>query len=721
MHKYNRFNTAIFLELGNYKEAYNSYKLAREYSAFADDDECAVEIMFGIESLISGSEIENIARMHANGAVAAAQLGFRDEALAIADEIDCLTFSSMLLEEMPKDVKIKHASKARIYLALGDYNKAQQALFFSATFKDSLVRTLDAITTLGINELLGEGAETTNPFHFDETYMLGKIAQGKGKLEEAENIYLSLLYSHEKSDTPIVQLYNNLTFDAENKANHSTQLLNRQGVYYQLLYDLGVIAEQFDRPDQAFIYYQQSIDVIEQQRASINTEASKIGYVGNKETVYQSMVTLLIKQGKLDQAFSYVERSKARALIDTLASKQDFAPKNLDHQPTELLAQISKIDSALTTADYSETSGRSRSADRGLLRKKQQQLVSSEPELASLVTVATPEVADLQKRLRSDETLLEFYGTNTQLFAFLLTRNAIKVATLNGTSLTEIVSDFRSDLQQNGNTAYQHNANLLYQRLFLPLLSDINTSKLIIIPHGPLHYLPFNALYNGRDFMIDKYDISILPSASVLAFLNKRITAPQPLLVLGNPELDDVKLALPGAEQEAKAIAAQQPGASLLLNDAATETQVKQNAAQYKVIHFASHGIFEPDAPLTSGLLLAKDRENDGILTVRELYELSLNAELVTLSACETGLGRVDNGDDVVGFTRGFLYAGSNSIISSLWKVDDQATSQLMQSFYANMGNGGDKRLALKKAQLEVKANYNQHPYYWAAFQLTGR
>jgi CHAT domain-containing protein len=206
-----------------------------------------------------------------------------------------------------------------------------------------------------------------------------------------------------------------------------------------------------------------------------------------------------------------------------------------------------------------------------------------------------------------------------------------------------------------------------------------------------------------------------------MEFLNKRVIATKSLLILGNPELGSVELALPGAEQEAINIASQQSGATLLLRSDATETQVKQNGARFKVLHFASHGIFEPDAPLSSGLLLAKDEDNDGILTVRELYELNLNADLVTLSACETGLGKVANGDDVVGFIRGFLYAGTNSIISSLWKVDDQATSLLMQGFYQNMNDGLNKRIALKNAQLEIKDNYNRHPYYWAAFQLTGR
>ena len=144
----------------------------------------------------------------------------------------------------------------------------------------------------------------------------------------------------------------------------------------------------------------------------------------------------------------------------------------------------------------------------------------------------------------------------------------------------------------------------------------------------------------------------------------------------------------------------------------------KRYGEGFRYLHIASHGTFNADSPLTSALLLAKDAENDGTLTVGELYSMRLNADLVTLSACETGLGKIANGDDVVGLTRGFLYAGSRSIVASLWKVDDEATAYLMTRFYGAL-KGTSKREALRLAQLETRKKY-PHPYYWAAFQLTG-
>ena len=137
------------------------------------------------------------------------------------------------------------------------------------------------------------------------------------------------------------------------------------------------------------------------------------------------------------------------------------------------------------------------------------------------------------------------------------------------------------------------------------------------------------------------------------------------------------------------------------------------------MVHLATHGQFRADAPMESRLLLAPDGENDGNLTVPEIYGLRLNADLVTLSACETGLGEVAGGDDVIGLTRGFLYAGARSIVSSLWQVPDQATKELMMAFYANLKAGMDNVTAMQLAENQVRAKY-PHPVYWAAFQVTG-
>ena len=190
------------------------------------------------------------------------------------------------------------------------------------------------------------------------------------------------------------------------------------------------------------------------------------------------------------------------------------------------------------------------------------------------------------------------------------------------------------------------------------------------------------------------------------------------ILAFGNPDLGDPKYNLFYAQNEAIAVSKTRPHSKVFLRKEATETALKKFGNGFNYIHFATHGEFDEDKPLNSAILLAMDAENDGKLTVDKLYSMKLDADLITLSACETGLGKIANGDDVVGLTRGFLYAGASSIVASLWKVDDLATSALMKGFYDALKKT-NKREALRQAQLQNKKQY-PHPYYWASFQLTG-
>jgi CHAT domain-containing protein len=156
-----------------------------------------------------------------------------------------------------------------------------------------------------------------------------------------------------------------------------------------------------------------------------------------------------------------------------------------------------------------------------------------------------------------------------------------------------------------------------------------------------------------------------------------------------------------------------------LVRAEASKSAVTELGNGFSILHFATHGKFDADAPLSSGLYLAKGNEASGVLTVSDLYSLRWDVDLVTLSACETGLGKIANGDDVIGLTRGFLYAGARSIVASLWEVDDRATAQLMESFYRNLATH-DKREALRLAQIETRQQFPE-PWFWAAFNILGR
>ena len=165
---------------------------------------------------------------------------------------------------------------------------------------------------------------------------------------------------------------------------------------------------------------------------------------------------------------------------------------------------------------------------------------------------------------------------------------------------------------------------------------------------------------------------------------------------------------------------AQLYGTQPLLGSAATKTALRAQAPSAPMLHLATHAELNERSPLFSRLLLAPDGQDDGSLTVQDVFELNLaSADLVVLSACETQLGAQSRGDDLVGLTRAFIYAGTPSFIASLWSVDDQATAVLMTAFYRHLRGGASKAEALQRAQAETRAQY-PHPYYWAAFVLTG-
>jgi CHAT domain-containing protein/tetratricopeptide (TPR) repeat protein len=489
------------------------------------------------------------------------------------------------------------------------------------------------------------------------------------------------------------------------------------GLYWPVLLDRARIARREGQDPLAEKLLTQAVEVVERQRASIHSEAGRIGFVGDKQAVYEEAVSLQVSLDRPAAAFAYVERAKGRALVDLLAAQNRLLPPSSQEDSlASTLMQLGRAEQdAAVTSD--PAGGAAPERTRGIAVTLRQQLAQGAPELASLVMVTGTSVPELQARIGPDETLLEYYASGPAWYAFVVTRDAVRVASLPAIGLDQQVIAARRAFTQPRSEDAAQAARALYDALFKPVAAQVRTANLIIVPHGVLHYVPFGALGDGDHCLIDRYNLRILPSASVLRFLRSGKGLDR-VLILGNPDLGDPAFDLAYAQDEALAIAREFPGATVLLRDKATATFIREQGAHFDLLHFAAHGTFDVDKPLDSALLLAKDARSDGTLRVGDLYHLALDADLVTLSACETALSKVANGDDVVGFTRGLLYAGSRSILSSLWKVDDQATRDLMVTFYQGLATHS-KAEALRLAQLEVRKQ-RPHPYYWAGFMLTG-
>jgi CHAT domain-containing protein len=259
--------------------------------------------------------------------------------------------------------------------------------------------------------------------------------------------------------------------------------------------------------------------------------------------------------------------------------------------------------------------------------------------------------------------------------------------------------------------ATQFHLNQLYKQLIQPIKAIIKQRSLIIVPHHSLHYIPFQALYDGNKYLVDSHAIGYSASASVLKICRERKmqTTAEDLVLAVADEMT------PYINEEVEALRELLPNARVFVGSEAREDKLREYGPSAGKIHIAAHGIFRADNPMFSSLRLG-----DSWLNLFDIFNLQLGAELTTLSACETGMSAVWEGDELLGLARGFLYAGTPSLVVSLWTVNDRSTAQLMRRFYEGLQKGLSKPRALQEAVVEVKAGF-PHPYYWAPFILMGK
>jgi CHAT domain-containing protein len=250
----------------------------------------------------------------------------------------------------------------------------------------------------------------------------------------------------------------------------------------------------------------------------------------------------------------------------------------------------------------------------------------------------------------------------------------------------------------------------LYRELLAPVRAKLKGHHLIVVPHELLHYVPFHALFDGSEYLIDSLTVSYAPSASIyVQHRRKEVNKTGCSLILGVPDSQ-----APSIYEELQAVAEIVPQAKVFLGTHASEAVLKEQGPRSRLIHIATHGFFRQDNPMFSGIRLGESR-----LTLYDLYHLKLPAELITLSGCSTGLNVIAAGDELIGLVRGLLSAGAQSLLLTLWDVHDSSTADFMKAFYARLFHRPDRAVALRDAMIEVRQKY-PHPYYWAPFFLVG-
>ena len=485
-------------------------------------------------------------------------------------------------------------------------------------------------------------------------------------------------------------------------------------------FERGRLFEESGNTVGAIEDYRHAIELIEGIRSTIRSEMGRVGFAGDKFTVYNQLIKLLVSSGNYREALAVVEHSKGRALVDMLSARSSFGVAAAD--PTEaprLLEELATAEANVVSAP-AELSATELAERLAALAKARAQLENQAPALASLVTVKPVSFDALQGSVADDEAVLVFHQDGETLYAFMLDRQGVRVATSPFAGLVDQVSSFREAIADFESDAYRRHARALFDWLLAPVAKSLSAHRLTVVPTGVLYYLPFSALLDQEDrFMAQRVTLRVLPSLSVIPLLDQGHSGNGRFLVYGNPDRGDAAMDLPGAEVEAQAVAKMAAGSMLCLRQDASAERFRRTAGGYDYIHIASHGEFRSDEPLESRLLLAPSGNDSGDLKVNDLYGLRLSAKLVVLSGCETALAKISPGDEMVGLQRGFLYAGADGFIGSLWSIADDSTILVMTRMYQLVAEGMDVADALRQSQMESMKKY-PHPFFWAPFEYTG-
>ncbi|MEM9245194.1 MAG: CHAT domain-containing tetratricopeptide repeat protein [Cyanobacteria bacterium P01_F01_bin.153] len=469
---------------------------------------------------------------------------------------------------------------------------------------------------------------------------------------------------------------------------------------FHILNSLGLAHSSLENYAQAESSFRQSLTVAEAMEEELGAnDRDRISFFETRAATYASLSGLLITQDNPGSALEIADRSRARSLVQFLNPATSEAPR--DPINIDQIKQLAR-DKNATLITYSIVG-----------QDLYVWVVSPAGELSFVK--ANPEVAGLPLRTASSSIrrTAALGPLNDRLFD--QTQYRIDLYAMRGDGAEPPWAGSPEYLEQG------------YNLLIKPIedyLPEQTGSRLIIVPHRELGTVPFTALFKeGQGFLIDRYTITVTPSLQTLDTLQRTTgTTTGTPLVVGNPSpMPDQLSPLPSSEAEATAIA-QKLNTTPILGNQATEAHLKSQLSNASIIHFATHGIIQKsDRDLNSWLALANISNNSGEdnkLTLTEIFNSQLNAQLAVLSACNTNSGEI-SGEGVVGLARAFLKAGVPTVVASSWKVPDYETQILMEAFYDQLLAGKTYAEALRAAQLTVRAN-SPNPFTWAAFTLIG-
>jgi CHAT domain-containing protein len=511
---------------------------------------------------------------------------------------------------------------------------------------------------------------------------------------------------------------------------------------YRAYFVLGLIREAQREPQAAYAAFERSSAGLEQLRSHLGADDLKVAFLKDKLAVYESLVAIGLKLGperqRQEAAFGYIEQAKSRSLADLIAFRAStLAPRVESDLGDEVRRLRQQINWHARQIELEELTREKRSARRietlrrrtrtleNDLVKSLQAVRATDQEFAALQGGAAFSLEEIREVVTPGTVLLEYYQARGQIYACVLSRERLDVVPVASAlvvrkllrllqfqlSKCALGSQYPGTAAHRLRGATEAHLSELYTILVAPIRDRLHADHLVIVPHDLLHYLPFHALYDGARFLIDEFTISYAPSASVYRLCcAKRPRSGGEALVMGVPDART-----PYIVEEIQAVARTFPRARVFLGEEATADRLAAYGPTSPFVHMATHGLFRRDNPMFSSIRLGS-----GPLSVIDLYQLRLSAELVTLSGCSTGLNAIVGGDELLGLVRGLLYAGAQAVLLTLWDAYDMSTADFMESFYGHLQSGSNKARAVQLAMRDLREQY-PHPFYWAPFTLIGQ
>ncbi len=516
--------------------------------------------------------------------------------------------------------------------------------------------------------------------------------------------------------------------------------------------------------------YEKADTLINSIRANLVRYQDKIAFSKKTKETYQGAIKAQLflngfanDRKPLKKAFSYLEKSKANVLKDLLLESKAKSYSGVSTDLLKLEKELKKDKAYYLSMVNDELSDEDLDTIRiANFEKKLFKISKRQDSLTKILEKKYPEyhqlkyknnvisVEEVQQQLSDQTTLLEFFTTDSTIYAFTISKNDIAVKELTVSSLTKKIEKFRKAIIDKNIKKYQEIGYQLYQELIAPVKDKIQGDELVIMPDESLWHLNFDLLLSKKEnignpkelsYLLKEYAITYANSATLLFSDSKRefdILKKEECLAfsfsdstsIANAEamsLERLRAAgddLPGTRKEISAIADIIDGVYFYGSEA-VERNFKKHVNQYNILHLALHGEVDNERPENSKLFFtkAKDTLEDNLLYSHELFALDIPAELTVLSACNTGTGKIAKGEGIMSLGNAFQYAGTKSLLLSSWEVSDQTTPELMKNFYTNLKDGMTKSKALQQAKLQYiqNAHINRvHPFYWGGFYLVG-